>query len=439
MLGIANVIFLAPSVVGGLKGIWEAVERYRHFMHRRDGGDLPTHEAAHREMGHAGIFAAVESYRHFMQDRDGGDLPTFEAAHREMGHAGLFEAVERYRHFMHGRDGGDLPTFEAAHRAMSCAGLFEAVERYRHFMHGRDGGDLPTHEAAHSELGHAGLFEAVENYRHFMHGRDGGDLPTHEAAHRAMSHEGFLNRVEDTRIALEEHVSGEVTNKSALSVDMAICGHGNSGKPKSELCFHPSTIIMIEQYANQEFSTPVSDSRGRINKVFSTLNEDTCYALYLWGVVKSTFVAINKMASWIEQANANDGSVKYADIPVQSRRHNHGEVYYVRLTVLSEEPLDVRPAPKRPPSDKRKSQNKVIVHEDGGGDGDGGLTISFEQVPLIKTARKVLKDANTKEKKKESDWIEYKTNAATYKKRTEAEAKDANTNTEKKKKKKKMR
>jgi hypothetical protein len=314
-------------------------------------------------------------------------------------------------------------------------GIWEAVERYRHFMHGRDGGDLPTHEAAHSEMSRAGIFAAVENYRLFMQGRDGGDLPTFEAAHSAMSRAGFSSTVEDTRIALEECVSGEVTNESSRSVRMAICGNGNTGKPRSALCFHPSTITMIEQYADQEFVTPVSDSRGRINKVFSPVHGDICYALSQWGVVKSTKVAVDKISSWIDQANANDGQVKYVDIPIKSRKHNHGEVYYVRFTVLSDNPLDVRIAPKRPDSDKKKSQNKVIVHEDSGGDGDGGLTISFAQVPLIKATRKVLKDANTKEEKKKSNWSEFKANAATYKKRTEAEAKDANTNTEKKKKK----
>jgi hypothetical protein len=246
--------------------------------------------------------------------------------------------------------------------------------------------------------------------------------------------------VEDTRIALEEHVSGAVNNESALSVKMAIVGNGNRGKPRSALCHNPSTLVMVEQYSGRDFVTPVSDSHGNINKVFSPLTENVGYALSQWGIVQSTGVANRHMPTWIKQAKANDGSVKYTDIPIQSRQHNKGEVYYVRLTVLSEEPLDVRPAPKRPDSDKDKSRNKVIVREDGGGDGDGRVTISLAQVPSIKTTRNTLKDANTntEKKKKESNRREFKTNAATSKKRTEAEAMDDNTNAGKKKKKNAM-
>ena len=97
VLGIANVIFLPPSVVGGLKGIWQAVENYRHTMQLRDDGELPTHEEAHSEMGRKGIFQAVENYRLTMQRRDDGDLPTFEDAHSEMCRKQLFNQVEDTR------------------------------------------------------------------------------------------------------------------------------------------------------------------------------------------------------------------------------------------------------------------------------------------------------------------------------------------------------
>jgi len=118
VFGIANVIFLSPCVVGGLKGIWQAVENYRHTMQRRDDGDLPTHEEAHSEMGRQGILQAVENYRLTMQRGDDGDIPTFEDAHSEMCRQGIWQAVENYRHTMQRREGGDLPTFMDAHSEM---------------------------------------------------------------------------------------------------------------------------------------------------------------------------------------------------------------------------------------------------------------------------------------------------------------------------------
>ena len=97
VFGIANVIFLSPCVVGGLKGIWQAVENYRHTMQRRDDGDLPTHEEAHSEMGRQGILQAIENYRHTMQRQEGGDLPTFKDAHSEMGRKSVNNQVEDTR------------------------------------------------------------------------------------------------------------------------------------------------------------------------------------------------------------------------------------------------------------------------------------------------------------------------------------------------------
>jgi hypothetical protein len=154
---------------GGLKGIWQAVENYRHTMQLREGGDLPTFEEAHSEMGRQGILQAVENYRHTMQLREGGDLPTFEVANSEM----------------------------------------------------------------HSEMGRQGILQAVENYRHTMQLREGGDLPTFEVAHSEMGRTGLFNQVEDTHITMQELVRAEVSSELALSVHLAIIGTGNCGKPHS--------------------------------------------------------------------------------------------------------------------------------------------------------------------------------------------------------------
>ena len=131
VFGIANVIFLPPCVVGGLKGIWQAIENCRLTMQRREGGDLPTFEDAHSEMSRQGLFQAVENYRHTMQLRDHGELPTFEEAHSEMTRRGLFQAVKNYRHTMQLRDDGELPTFEDAHSEMSRKGVNNQVDDTR--------------------------------------------------------------------------------------------------------------------------------------------------------------------------------------------------------------------------------------------------------------------------------------------------------------------
>ena len=396
--GVLRGTFKPPSVIGGLKGIWQAVENYCHTMQLRNGGDLPTFMDAHSKMGRQGILQAVENYRHTMQLRNGGDLPTFEEAHSEMGRQGILQAVENYRLTMQRRKCGDLPTFEEAH----------------------------------SEMGRQGIWQAVENYRLTMQRRECGDLPTFEEAHSEMGRKGLLNQVEDTRIAMQEQVGVKVSSEMALSVHQAINGTGNRGKPRGNLTFYPSSITMIEQFADQEFVTPVPESPDNPNRVYSRTNGDIAYALYQRGVVASTAAALNhgKMTSYIRQAKDNLGPIKYADLVFRSQKHNGGASYYIRFTVLEEIPPVVAEAPKRPDSDKNnRKKNKVVkddnmsVDRDDDDNGGGGVTLSIAQVSSIKATRKTNKSV------KVASWSNFKTNAKSEKR---TEVKDEKSSTWKK-------
>ena len=302
-------------------------------------------------------------------------------------------------------------------------GLFQAVENYRLTMQRRDGGDLPTHKEAHSEMSRQGIFQAVENYRLTMQRRDDGELPTFEDAHYEMSRRGLFQAVENTRMAMKEHVSAEVSSEMSLSVHLAITGTGNRGKPRSKSCYHPSSILMIEQFDDPGFVTPTPGSPDKPNRVYSQTNEDIAYALKERGVIAATDSAISKMASWISQANENPGLVKNADLKIRSQRHNGGTSYFIRFTVLEEIPPDVMKAPKRPDSEKSRKKNKVIKDDDDG-NGGGGMTISTAQLYSIKTSRMTKKGG-----KAAASWSDSKTKA-TLKKKTEA--KDEKTSTGKK-------
>jgi hypothetical protein len=172
---------------------------------------------------------------------------------------------------------------------------------------------------------------------------------------------------------------------------------------------------MIEQFVDPGFVTPTPGSPDKPNRVYSLLNEDIAYALKERGVIAATESAINKMASWISQANENPGLVKYADLVIQSQRHNGGTSYFIRFTVLDVIPPTVVKAPKRPDSDKSRKRNKVIKNDDDSDDDDngGGVTISIAQASLIKAAKK------TKKGLKEANWNDLKLKT-TSKKRTEA-------------------
>ena len=221
---------------------------------------------------------------------------------------------------------------------------------------------------------------------------------------------------------MKEHVSADVSIETALSVHQAICGAGNRGKPKSKLSYHPSSILMIEQFDDPGFVTPTPGSPDKPNRVYSQLNEDIAYALYQRGVVGSTSATQNKIASWVRQANENPGLVKYADLEIRSRKHNGGTSYFIRLTVLDVIPPEVMEAPKRPDSDKSRKRNKVIKNDDDidDDDNDGGMTISVAQASSIKAAKKTKKGA------KAANWSDFKTKA-TPKKRTEAKDEKSST------------
>ena len=134
-----------------------------------------------------------------------------------------------------------------------------------------------------SRGGSNGLFQAVENYHLTMQREDDGDIPTFEDAHSEMSRKGLLNQVEDTRIAMQEQVSAKVSSETALSVHQAICGAGNRGKPRGKLTYRPSSILMIEQFGNKSFVTPLSGSPDNPNRVYSERNEDIAYELFNGG------------------------------------------------------------------------------------------------------------------------------------------------------------
>jgi hypothetical protein len=124
---------------------------------------------------------------------------------------------------------------------------------------------------------------------------------------------------------------------------------------------------MIEQFVNERFDTPTPGSPDNPNRVYSQTNEDIAYELFRRGVVGSTYVALKKMKSWISKAKDNLGPVKYADLEIQSQKHNEGAAYYIRFTVLDVIPPGVKEVPKRPDSDKNRKRNKVIkkdVHSD---------------------------------------------------------------------------
>ena len=311
-------------------------------------------------------------------------------------------------------------------------GIWQAVENYCHTMQLRNGGDLPTFMDAHSKMGRQGILQAVENYRHTMQLRNGGDLPTFEEAHSEMGRKGLLNQVEDTRIAMQEQVGVKVSSEMALSVHQAINGTGNRGKPRGNLTFYPSSITMIEQFADQEFVTPVPESPDNPNRVYSRTNGDIAYALYQRGVVASTAAALNhgKMTSYIRQAKDNLGPIKYADLVFRSQKHNGGASYYIRFTVLEEIPPVVAEAPKRPDSDKNnRKKNKVVkddnmsVDRDDDDNGGGGVTLSIAQVSSIKATRKTNKSV------KVASWSNFKTNAKSEKR---TEVKDEKSSTWKK-------
>ena len=180
---------------------------------------------------------------------------------------------------------------------------------------------------------------------------------------------------------------------------------------------------MIEQFDDPDFVTPTPGSPDNPNREYSIRNEDIAYALYQRGVVGSTSVAQDKIASWVRQANENPGLVKYADLEIRSRKHNEGAAYYVRFTVLDVIPPGVKEAPKRPDSDKSRKRNKVIKNDDDSDDDDdngGGMTISVAQASSIKAAKKTKKGA------KAANWSDFKTKA-TPKKRTEAKDEKSST------------
>jgi hypothetical protein len=141
-----------------------------------------------------------------------------------------------------------------------------------------------------------------------------------------MCRKGLINQVEDTRIAMQEQVSVKVSSETALSVHQAICGAGNRGKPKSKSHYRPSSILMIEQFDDPDFVTPLPGSPDNPNRVYSERNEDIAYELYQRGVVASTASVLShgNMTSYIRQAKDNLGPIKYADLVFQSRRHNGG-------------------------------------------------------------------------------------------------------------------
>jgi hypothetical protein len=172
---------------------------------------------------------------------------------------------------------------------------------------------------------------------------------------------------------------------------------------------------MIEQFDDPGFVTPTPGSPDKPNRVYSQLNEDIAYALYQRGVVGSTKVAQDKIASWVRQANENPGIVKYADLEIRSQKHNGGTSYFIRFTVLDVIPPDVVKAPKQPDSNKSRKNNKVIkdeVDSDDDGNGGAGVTISIAQALSIKVAKKTKKGA------KAASWNDFKT--AKSRKRTEA-------------------
>ena len=267
-----------------------------------------------------------------------------------------------------------------------------------------------------------GIWQAVENYRLTMQRRDDGDLPTHKEAHSEMSHQGIFQAVENNRIAMQEQVSVKVPSETALSVHQAICGAGNRGKPRKST-YNPSSILMIQQFVNERFVTPTPGSPDNPNQVYSTRNEDIAYELFQRGVVGSTNVASQKMKSWISEAKDNLGPVKYADLEIQSKKHNGGTSYFIRFTVLEEIPPDVAEAPKRPDSDKSRKRNKVIKNDDDSDDDDdngGGMRMSIAQALSIKAAKK------TKKGLKEANWNDLKLKT-TPKKRTEAKDEKSST------------
>lgn len=97
----------------------------------------------------------------------------------------------------------------------------------------------------------------------------------------------------------------------------AILGAGNAGRPRGELTYWPSTTLMIQE-CNKEFVQPILDNPA----VYSELNGDIAYELFLQGAVSSTKAAYNKIASWIRAAKSNPGPVKYANITIQSQKFN---------------------------------------------------------------------------------------------------------------------
>jgi hypothetical protein len=179
---------------------------------------------------------------------------------------------------------------------------------------------------------------------------------------------------------------------------------------------------MIEQFDDPGFVTPTPGSPDKPNRVYSQTNEDIAYALYQRSVVGSTKVAQNKITSWVRQAKDNLGPVKYADLEIQSKKHNGGTSYFIRFTVLDVIPPGVKEAPKRPDSDKSRKHNKVIKHDDDSDDDDngGGMRMSIAQALSIKAAKK------TKKGLKEANWNDLKLKT-TPKKRTEAKDEKSST------------